>query len=127
MTTAMMNPALTEARGLPPGRYGISGLLKSEWTKLRTVRSTMWTLGITVVVGIGISALATAESTLMSAMAAYEKSRVELDRAVGVTLDHAGISIEDAAKGQVTRLPNVPYVAPRKDLPSNQTDQPQPQ
>jgi len=74
------------------------------------------------------SALATAESTLMSAMAAYEKSRVELDRAVGVTLDHAGISIDEAAKGQVTRLPNVPYVAPRKDLPSNQTpDQPQQQ
>jgi outer membrane protein len=64
------------------------------------------------------SALATAESTLMSAMAAYEKSRVELDRAVGVTLDHAGISIDDAAKGQVTRMPNVPSVAPRKDLPS---------
>jgi outer membrane protein len=64
------------------------------------------------------SALATAESTLMSAMAAYEKSRIELDRAVGTTLDHAGISIDDAAKGQVNRVPNVPYVAPRKDLPS---------
>jgi outer membrane protein TolC len=64
------------------------------------------------------SALATAESTLMSAMAAYEKSRIELDRAVGVTLDQAGVSIDDAAKGQVNRLPNVPYVAPRKDLPS---------
>jgi len=64
------------------------------------------------------SALATAESTLMSAMAAYEKSRIELDRAVGVTLDHVGISIEDAARGQVNRMPNVPYVAPRKDLPS---------
>ena len=64
------------------------------------------------------SALATAESTLMSAMAAYEKSRVELDRATGVTLDHAGISIDDAAKGLVTRLPSVPYIAPRKDLPA---------
>jgi outer membrane protein len=64
------------------------------------------------------SALATAESTLMSAMAAYEKSRIELDRATGVTLDHAGISIDDAAKGRVTRLPNVPGIAPRKDLPT---------
>ncbi len=64
------------------------------------------------------SALATAESTLMSAMAAYEKSRVELDRSVGTLLDHNGISIDDAARGQVTRMPNVPYVAPRKDLPS---------
>jgi hypothetical protein len=36
-------------------------LIRSEWTKLRTVRSTMWTLGATIVVGIGISALATAE------------------------------------------------------------------
>jgi ABC-2 type transport system permease protein len=62
MSTAMMNPAVTEARGLPPGRYGLSGLFRSEWTKLRTVRSTMWTLGITVVVGIGISALACAET-----------------------------------------------------------------
>jgi outer membrane protein TolC len=64
------------------------------------------------------SALATAESTLMSAMAAYEKSRVELDRSVGTLLDHNGISIDDAARGQVTHIPNVPYVAPRKDVPS---------
>jgi outer membrane protein len=64
------------------------------------------------------SALATAESTLMSAMAAYEKSRIELDRAVGTTLDHAGISIDDAARGRVNNVPSVPYVAPRKELPS---------
>jgi outer membrane protein TolC len=64
------------------------------------------------------SALATAESTLLSAMAAYEKSRLELDRATGELLDHAGISIDDAAKGTVTRMPNVPYVAPRKELPT---------
>jgi outer membrane protein TolC len=73
------------------------------------------------------SALATSESTLMSAMAAYEKSRVELDRAVGTLLDHNGISIDDAAKGQVTRLPNVPYVAPRKELPTSTTPSIQPQ
>ena len=33
------------------------GALRSEWTKLRTVRSTMWTLLVTVVLGIGISIL----------------------------------------------------------------------
>jgi hypothetical protein len=71
------------------------------------------------------SALATAESTLMSAMAAYEKSRVELDRATGVTLDHAGISIDDAAKGQVNRMPNVPNIEPRKEMPA--ATQPAPQ
>ena len=77
------------------------------------------------------SALATSESTLMSAMAAYEKSRVELDRAVGNLLEHNGISVDDAARGQVTHMPNTPYVAPRKDLPAvqpaTQTPPPQPQ
>ena len=71
------------------------------------------------------SALATAESILLSAMAAYEKSRLELDRATGQLLDHAGISIDDAAKGRVTHMPNVPYVAPRKDLPTATPAQPQ--
>ncbi len=51
------------------------------------------------------------------------KPRVELDRAVGTLLDHNGISIDDAASGQVTRMPNVPYVAPRKDLPNAQPQQ----
>jgi outer membrane protein len=74
------------------------------------------------------SALATAESTLMSAMAAYEKSRVELERATGTLLDKNGISIDDAARGQVTHMPNVPYVAPRKELPTAApTAQPQQQ
>ncbi len=67
------------------------------------------------------SQLATAESTLVNATVAYEKSRVELDRATGQLLDHYGISIDDAARGQVTRLPNVPYIAPRKDLPTTST------
>ncbi len=71
------------------------------------------------------SALASAESTLMSAMAAYEKSRVELDRATGTLLEHNGISVDDAARGQVTHMPNVPYVAPRKDI--NSLTQPAPE
>ncbi len=71
------------------------------------------------------SQLATAESTLVNATVAYEKSRIELDRATGTMLDHNGISVDDAARGQVTHMPNVPYIAPRKDLPS--VAQPAPQ
>ena len=72
----------------------------------------------------------TAESNLVSAMAAYEKSRIELDRATGLLLDHAGIDIADAARGQVTHLPNVQFVAPREDhtpatQPSTPSIQPQ--
>jgi outer membrane protein len=74
------------------------------------------------------SVLATNESNLVSAMAAYEKSRIELDRATGVLLDHAGILMSDAERGEVTHMPNVPYVAPRKDVNSiMQAPQQQPQ
>jgi outer membrane protein len=72
--------------------------------------------------------LTTGESNLVSAKAAYEKSRIELDRATGLLLDHAHIDIADATRGQVTRLPSVPYVAPRPDAapaPSSAPAQPQ--
>jgi hypothetical protein len=45
---------------LPAGRYRTIGQIKSEWTKLRTVRSTVWTLFATVIAVVGIGALATA-------------------------------------------------------------------
>lgn len=77
------------------------------------------------------SALATAESNLVSAMAAYEKSQVELDRATGLLLDHAGIEMADAVKGEVTHMPKIPFVAPRSDvrpvMPPQPGQAPQPQ
>jgi outer membrane protein len=60
--------------------------------------------------------LTTGESNLVSAKAAYEKSRIELDRATGLLLDHAHIDVADATSGQVTHLPSVPFVAPRQDV-----------
>jgi len=74
------------------------------------------------------SALATAESTLVSAMANYEKSRLELDRATGLLLDHIGIVMADAERAEVTHAPHVPYVEPRTNpqpvMPPAQTMQP---
>jgi outer membrane protein TolC len=81
------------------------------------------------------TSLTQAQSNLVSALANYEKSHVELDRATGLLLDNAGISIADAERGQVTRMPSIPYVTPRKEpvsqpLPKpdqpQQTPQPQP-
>jgi outer membrane protein len=72
------------------------------------------------------SVLTTSESNLVSAKAAYEKSRVELDRATGLLLDHSGIDIADATRGQVKRQPRVPYVIPRQEAPAGaQPAQPQ--
>jgi outer membrane protein TolC len=44
--------------------------------------------------------LALAESDLVAAMTAYEKARVELDRAIGATLERNHISVADAKTGE---------------------------
>jgi outer membrane protein TolC len=59
--------------------------------------------------------LAQAEANVVIGMSVYEKSKVELDRVMGLTLDHNGISIADAESGKVTRMPNVPSILPRPE------------
>jgi ABC-2 type transport system permease protein len=79
----------TYAPSMPPGRTSMRGVLRSEWTKLRTVRSTMWTLGMTVLVGVGVSAIAMAVTRAhwatepAAARAAFDPVEVSL---VGVYL-----------------------------------------
>ena len=71
--------------------------------------------------------LAQAEANVVTAMSAYEKSKVELDRVMGLTLTHNGIEIADAESGKVTRMPNVPGILPRpeeKEPPSMQPPAP---
>jgi ABC-2 type transport system permease protein len=62
-TTSMPAPPAVRGTGsaaLPPaaGRAGFIGAMRSEFTKIRSVRSTYWTLLTLVVVTIGIGALA---------------------------------------------------------------------
>ena len=72
------------------------------------------------------SDLATADSNLVAARTAYEKSRVELDRVTGYTLVRNGVVLEDAFNGVVTKQPVIPYVAPRSDTtPTQQQQAPQ--
>ena len=52
--TATALPAPAPAR-----RQGFGGLLLAEWTKIRSVRSTLWTLIIFAVVSLGLTALFT--------------------------------------------------------------------
>ena len=62
-TTATVPPAgppaaAPKAPALPPakGKAGLAGALASEWTKLRTLRSTFWTLLALVVISVGLAA-----------------------------------------------------------------------
>jgi ABC-2 type transport system permease protein len=49
----------TRVPAVPAGRAGFGHLLISEWTKLRSVRSTVWTMIAFVVVTVGLTVLIT--------------------------------------------------------------------
>jgi len=53
VTTAVLTPQV------PAGHYHATGVLRAEWTKLRTVRSTTWSLATVIVVTIGLGVLST--------------------------------------------------------------------
>jgi ABC-2 type transport system permease protein len=59
MATTTAVPGGVLLADLPPasGKAGLTGVIRSEWTKIRSVRSTYWTLFAMVVVGIGLGAL----------------------------------------------------------------------
>ena len=49
-------------------------------------------------------ALAVSESALIVAQDAFEKAKVDIDRATGTTLDRMGVSIDDAKSGVVSHM-----------------------
>ena len=76
-------PALPEARG----RAGLGGTLASEWTKIRSVRSTMWSLLLTVVIVVGLGALLNwANSTHTDETAAVLAHRDLVQRTLGAII-----------------------------------------
>jgi ABC-2 type transport system permease protein len=93
--TAVSPPAPTAATwsALRPGHYRVAGQLRSEWTKLRTVRSTMWTLVATVAAVVGIGAIATA-------VTASHWSSAPLDERIG--FDPTARSLAGLFLGQIT-------------------------
>jgi ABC-2 type transport system permease protein len=58
-TTSSVPPTREPADPAAGRRAGFGGLLRAEWTKIRSVRSTVWTLVTFVVVCIGFTALIT--------------------------------------------------------------------
>ena len=63
-------------------------VLRSEWTKLRSVRSTFWALTVTVVVGIGLGAVISA-----AAAHGYAKSSASAK----LSWDPTGASLDGVA------------------------------
>jgi ABC-2 type transport system permease protein len=59
-TSAPAAPVVLPAPSAPSAAVGFGRLLRSEWTKIRSVRSTLWSLSAFVVVAIGFSVLVAA-------------------------------------------------------------------
>ena len=62
MTTSA-TPIPRTAASLPAGRAGLRHAVRSEWTKFWSVRSTAWSLAVTIVAVVGICVLATTVAT----------------------------------------------------------------
>ncbi|HEY6623259.1 MAG TPA: ABC transporter permease [Acidimicrobiales bacterium] len=76
----------------PEDHYRLSGSLRSEWTKLRTVRSTVWTLAALVAASIGVGIIASAETAShWATMSAADK----------VGYDPTNLSLTGLALGQI--------------------------
>src|SRR5215472_10049156 len=63
-------------------------VLRSEWTKLRSLRSTFWALAVTVVVGVGLGAV-------ISAAAAHGYAKFSVSGKL--SWDPAGVSLAGVA------------------------------
>ena len=83
-TTTMADVSDTRAAASPTVTIDSAGSLGSEWTKLTTVRSTVWTLLATAVVGIGLGAIVTSAQASrwatrsLAARAAFDPTRSSL-------------------------------------------------
>jgi outer membrane protein TolC len=89
--------------------------LDAEVTKLRLGAST------TANVLLQERNLATAENSLITANATYAKDRAALYQMLASTLQHYGISLNDATSGEIKQAPLVPGLQPAKlskDLPT---------
>ena len=65
---------------LPPatGRAGFGGALRSEWTKIRSVKSTVWTLAAAVIIAVGISTLGNWGQASHTSLSAAQLERRDL-------------------------------------------------
>jgi hypothetical protein len=70
------------------------------------------------------SAFETAENTLVAALTAYEKHKVELDRVTSMSLEKNHIDLGDSVKGVVNATPQVPGVIKMSQDANNPVNEP---
>ena len=101
-TTQVAGGTLESVLPAATGRAGFAGALRSEFTKIRSVRSTYWTLAAMIVITIGISALlswgrvqdyASQPAAIQATMAARITSRATQFSMFGLILGQLVIAV----------------------------------
>ena len=94
MTAATLRPASAVPASGGPGPAGFGRLLRSEWTKIWSVRSTSWSLAILVIGGIGLSTLiAGVMDAHWSTLSAADRQAVTIKGAFGPGLTFAQLPL----------------------------------
>ena len=94
MTAGTLRPGTAAAASGGPGLAGFRRLLRSEWTKIWSVRSTAWSLAILVIGGIGLSALiAGVMAADWSTLSAADRQAVTVKGAFGPGLSFAQLPL----------------------------------
>ena len=92
----MTAPAQAPARRYDHARASLGNVVRSEWTKIWSVRSTPWTLLILVIATVGISVLASwGQSTHLSDMSASDRATLDVtfNSLSGLTLGQLAIAV----------------------------------
>ncbi|MGW2558010.1 ABC transporter permease subunit [Streptomyces sp. NPDC001514] len=76
--TPYQQPGASYASPIPVRRAHLGDALASEWTKIRSVRSTMWTLGVMIVLMLGVG------SGIAAIISAVGEAPVEQQPALGL-------------------------------------------
>lgn len=79
---ALSRPRVASIR--PDARLTFARILRSEWIKLTSVRSTVWSLALIIVLGVGLSLLLTALNSSLSGTPESDPSAVLTTTTIGV-------------------------------------------
>jgi outer membrane protein TolC len=110
--------------GVSQARAQYQAALKAQDLQLQTLDAEQkkLALGASTIYAVILAErdLVTAQSNLVAAEAAYTKAKVELDRATGQILYNNNVSVDEAAKGLVTRPPSIIPDTPPAAVPRPQ-------
>jgi ABC-type transport system involved in multi-copper enzyme maturation permease subunit len=96
VSTAIATPTAPASRRFDHARSSLGNVIRSEWTKIWSVRSTFWTLLILIIATVGISVLASwGTSTHLNQLDPHDRATLDVtyNSLAGLTLGQLAIAV----------------------------------